>query len=186
MSEATEEAMTHPTDEIAQLARAREAAVRFVVSETCFAQVTTIDRMGFPVARTMTAFLEEDWSVSLVQRRTHERLRQWRRDPHTLVTWAGTPAEDASNERPHVFDLGLLPPRVVSIRGMAEFMPENWTLRCYEQHLREQRERGFTRAPVRTAQQVAEELVGVRVRPVRVRLEGFGEGAQSFTWTIDI
>lgn len=168
----------------AELAAAQRAAMAFVLGEAGFAQVTTIDRHGFPVARTMTAFLEDDWSVSLVQRRGHRRLAQWRRDPATLVSWVGSPAPGATNERPHVFDLGLLPPRLVSVRGRAEFMPAEWTLRCYRQHLRAQRERGFTRAPVRTDEQVVEELAGVRIHPARVRLEGFGAEAQSFTWTI--
>jgi hypothetical protein len=31
---------------------------------------------------------------------------------------------------------------------------------------------------------VRRELVGVRLIPVRIRLEGFGEGAQAFEWTV--
>mgnify|MGYP000580745422 CR=1 FL=1 len=56
-----------------QLGAAR-AALAFVHGEAGFAQVTTIDRYGFPVGRSMTAFLNDDWSVDLVQRRTHARL----------------------------------------------------------------------------------------------------------------
>src|SRR5699024_4712897 len=88
------------------LATARAAGYAFVHGEAGCAQVTTIDADGFPVSRTMTAFLEPDWSVSLVQRAGHRRLAQWRRDPRTLVSWVGPPAPDASNERPHVFDIG--------------------------------------------------------------------------------
>lgn len=168
-----------------ELEVAQRAAMAFVLGEAGFAQVTTIDRQGFPVSRTMTAFLEDDWSVSLVQRRGHRRLAQWRRNTHTLVTWVGGPAPGATNERPHVFDLGLLPPRLVSVRGRAELMPSEWTVHCYRQHLQEQRERGFTRAPQRTDEQVVEELAGVRIHPARVRLEGFGADAQSFTWTVE-
>ncbi|HEV7710038.1 MAG TPA: hypothetical protein VGP16_17725 [Asanoa sp.] len=160
------------------------AALAFVLDEAGFAQVTTIDRDGFPVVRTMTAFLAPDWSVSLVQRNTHRRLDQWRRDPHTLVSWVGTPAPGASNERPHVFDLGLLPPRVVAIRGVAEPMPPEWTVAVYREQVTAQRARGLDKAPPRTDEQVVAELVGVRIRPVRVRLEGFGEGAESHLWTV--
>ena len=42
---------------------AQEAARRFVLDEAGFAQLTTIDARGYPVTRTMTAFLQEDWSV---------------------------------------------------------------------------------------------------------------------------
>ncbi|WP_219413535.1 hypothetical protein [Pseudonocardia nigra] len=175
----------HAADVDAELARAQQAAMQFVLTEAGFAQVTSIDASGFPVARTMTAFLTDDWSVELVQRRSHRRLGQWRRDPHTSVTWVGSPAPGASNERPHVFDVGLLPPRLVSIRGHAEVMPPASTVRCYSEQLGRQREHGWTRAPVRTREQVLEDLVGIRIRPVRVRLEGFGTGAQSFTWDID-
>lgn len=164
-----------------------EAAAReFVLTEAGFAQVTTIDRRGFPVVRTMTAFLADNaadgWAVDLVQRRGHRRIAQWRRDPHTTVTWVGSPAPGATNERPHVFDLSLLPPRLVSIRGTAEEMPPEWTVRRYFEELVRQRARGGTRAPVRSPGEVEDELVGVRIHPVRVRLEGFGAGAESFTF----
>ncbi|HYH29730.1 MAG TPA: hypothetical protein VD903_05030 [Pseudonocardia sp.] len=106
---------------------------------------------------------------------------QWRRDPHTTVTWVGSPTPGATNERPHVFDLSLLPPRVVSIRGTAEEMPPEWTVRRYFEELARLRARGGTRAPVRSRTQAEDELVGVRIHPVRVRLEGFGTGAESFT-----
>lgn len=164
--------------------QARALALRFVRDEAGFAQVTTTDRDGFPVGRSMTAFLEDDFSVDLVQRRTHQRLRQLRRDPRVLVTWVGDPAPGASNERPHVFDIGRLPARAVFVRGTARFMDDEWTLACYRRQVEEQRSQGFTRAPLRDAAQVAADLVGVRVVPYRVRLEGFGEGAQSFDWTV--
>jgi hypothetical protein len=166
------------------LATARAAAHAFVLGEAGFAQVTTIDSDGFPVSRTMTAFLEPDWSVSLVQRAGHRRLEQWRRDRHTLVTWVGTPALGATNERPHVFDIGLLPPRMVAVRGTASVMPPEWTIAVYRREVARQRGSGFTKAPVRSADEVSAELAGVRIEPVRVRLEGFGAGAESHLWTV--
>jgi len=166
------------------LASVRAAAHDFVLGEAGFAQVTTIDGSGFPVARTMTAFLEPDWSVSLVQRAGHRRLEQWRRDPHTLVTWVGTPAPGASNDRPHVFDLDLLPPRVVAVRGTAVEMPPDWTVAVYRREVTRQRAAGHTKAPLRTDEEVMAELAGVRVVPARVRLEGFGAGAESHLWTV--
>jgi len=166
------------------LAAARAAAHAFVLAEAGFAQVTTIDQGGFPVGRTMTAFLEPDWSVSLVQRAGHRRLDQWRRDPHTLVTWVGTPAPGASNERPHVFDLGLLPPRMVAVRGTAELMAADWTVAVYRREVARQRAAGNLKAPLRTDDEVVAELAGVRVVPRRVRLEGFGAGAESQLWTV--
>ena len=104
---------------------AQEAARRFVLDEAEFAQLTTIDARGYPVTRTMAAFLQEDWSVATVQRRLHRRLDQWRRNPRTEVVWTGTPRPGATNERPHVFDLNLLPPRLVAVRGDAQFMDRN-------------------------------------------------------------
>lgn len=171
--------------EDAGLAAARAAAQAFVREEAGFAQVTSIDRAGFPVGRTMTAFLEPDWSVALVQRRTHARLAQLRRDPHVLVTWVGSPAPGATNERPHVFDLGRLPPRAVFVRGTAVFTPDDWTVERYLRAVTAQRAAGHTRAPLRTPEQVVADLAGVLVRPYRVRLEGFAEGARSFDWTVD-
>jgi hypothetical protein len=158
----------------------------FVRNDAGFAQVITLDRNGFPVGRTMTAFLEEDWTVSLVQRASHARLAQLRREPRALVTWVGTPAAGASNQRPHVFDLGLLPPRAVFVRGRVEFMGEEWTEQRYREYVERQRAAGHTAAPVRTPEQVTADLVGVRVVPRRIRLEGFGEGAQAFEWNVII
>ena len=172
------------SDASAARSAARSAAMAFVHDEAGFAQVTTTDVRGFPVGRSMTAFLDDDWSVDLVQRRSHARLAQLRRDPRTLVTWVGTPAPGATNERPHVFDLGRLPPRGVFVRGTARFMDDAWTLACYLRHVGHQRAQGFTRAPLRDAHEVAADLVGVHVDPYRLRLEGFGQGAQSFGWTI--
>ena len=162
----------------------RRAAMTFVRSEAGFAQVVTIDDQGFPVGRSMTAFLEDDWSVSLVQRRSHARLRQLRRVPRALVSWVGSPAMGASNDNPHVFDIGRLPPRAVFVRATSEFMDEEWTLRCYLHQVGAQREQGFTAAPLRAPQEVATDLVGIHLTPHRVRLEGFGAGAQAFDWTV--
>jgi hypothetical protein len=172
----------YPLDPAA--ASARAAAQAFVRDEAGFAQVTTLDRHGYPVARTVTAFLQPDWSVALVQRRTHARLAQVRREPRVLVAWVGEPAPGATNERPHVFDIGRLPPRAVFVRGTARFMDDDWTVDWYQRQLGRQHAQGFTRAPLRTPEQVVADLVGVHVQPYRVRLEGFGEGAQSFDWTL--
>lgn len=180
--QATESSLNDPAT--AELSAAQAAARAFVAREAGFAQVTTLDREDFPVARTMTAFLDDDWSVALVQRRTHARLRQLAVNPRLLVTWVGTPAEGATNERPHVFDLGRLPPRAVFVRGTAHFQDDEWTVDRYLRHVGQQRAQGFTRAPLRTPEQVVADLVGVRVDPYRIRLEGFGQGAQSFDFIL--
>ena len=162
-------------------AQAGQDALAFVSAEAGFAQLTTLDRNGYPVTRTMTAFLSDDWSVALIQRRSLKRLQQWQTNPRSEVSWIGSPSPKASNERPHVFDLGLLPPRFVSVRGTAEFMSDDWTVANYQEHLAQQRRHGHTKAPMRTSEQVATDLVGVLIRPVKVRLEGFGLDAESFT-----
>lgn len=168
--------MTPPPDDVVR------RALALTREEVPFAQVVTLDVRGYPVARTATAFLADDWSVALVHRRTHARLAQVTRDPRVLVVWTGTPAEGATNDNPHVFDVGALPPRAVMVRGTAEPADDAWTEATYRRHLDAQRAAGHTRAPVRDTDQVRADLVGLRVRPFRVRLEGFGEGAQSFDW----
>ncbi len=168
--------MTRP--DAAVLARAEG----FVRDEAGFAVVATLDAQGYPVSRSMTAFLAEGFAVNLVQRRSHRRLEQLRRDPRLLVAWLGSPAPGATNDRPHVFDLGRLPARAVMVRGQAQFMGEAWTWDTYARARAEQVARGDDRAPARDRDQVAADLVGIRVHPYRVRLEGFGAGAQSFDW----
>lgn len=171
--------------EMRVLGLAQSAAIDFLRHEAGFAQVTTLGIGGFPVSRSTTAFFNDDWSVDLIQRRQHSRLKQWQRDPRTLVTSVGTPAPNATNERPRVFDIGQLPSRAVFIRGSAQIMESEWTVERYERETRSQRNRGFQRAPRLTPEQVRDELVGVHIRPFRIRIEGFGTAAQSFDWAIE-
>lgn len=166
------------------LSQVQQTVMRFLAEEAGFAQVYSINRDGFPVGRTMGAPIAPDWSVELVQRGTHRRLGQLRRNPRVEVVWCGQPAPDSVNDRPHVFDFGLLVPRVVLLRGFAEFMSEEWTIDRYRAISERYRSRGAGRAPARDEQQIRRELVGIRVRPIQVRAEGFGVGAQSYTWQI--
>lgn len=156
----------------------------FLTSEAGFAQVVTVNRDGFPVGRTMVAPVNPDWSVDLVQRRVHRRLGQVRRNPRMEIVWVGTPAADSVNDRPHVYDFGLAIPRAVFVRGLAEVMDDDWTLACFRRQTAVQRAKGLTKAPDRSDDNVRDELVGIRVRPLQVRAEGFGVGAQSVTWRV--
>ncbi|HUY50286.1 MAG TPA: pyridoxamine 5'-phosphate oxidase family protein [Streptosporangiaceae bacterium] len=162
----------------------RQEVMRFITEEAGFAQVYTVNKDGYPVGRTMVAAINEDWSVDLIQRGVHRRLGQLRRNPHVEITWVGEPAAGSVNDRPHVYDWGLLVPRVVFLRGVAEFMDDDWTVVRYQRQTAIQRAKGLTKAPVRSADNVQAELIGIHVRPVQVRAEGFGAGAQSFTWSI--
>lgn len=166
------------------LAQLQQAVRAFVTEEAGFAQVYTINKDGFPVGRTMVAPVNDDWSVDLVQRRVHRRLAQLRRNPRVEITWAGTPAPDSTNDHPHVYDWGLLVPRVVFLRGLAEFMDDEWTVQRHQRQSAIQRAKGLTKAPLREPANIRAELVGIRVHPLQVRAEGFGTGAQSFTWTV--
>lgn len=167
-----------PIDEVAG------EAMKFLNAEAGFAQVFTVNRAGFPVGRTMVAVVEPDWSVVLIQRRVHKRIGQMQRHPETEVVWVGTPAPDSINDRPHVYDFGLAIPRVVFIRGLARFMDDEELVEKFFRQSEIQRSKGLTKAPERTRENVLEELIGVVVEPVQVRVEGFGAGAQSFTWDL--
>lgn len=164
------------------LADVQRRAMDFVTTEAGFAQVFTLSAGGFPVGRTMGAFLRPDWTVWLIQRRVHRRIDQWRINPRTEVVWVGQHAPDSVNDRPHVFDFGLLVPRVVFLRGMARVMDDAWTLSGYRGIHRGLVGAGHTHAPDRDDEQVRRELIGVCIDPVQVRAEGFAEGAQSVTW----
>lgn len=158
-------------------------AVRhFLDHEAGFAQLVTISPAGFPVGRTVGARVRDDWTVDLVQRGVHRRLGQLRRNPRVELIWAGSPAPGSRNDHPAVYDFGLQIPRVVLLRGTVEFMSSDWTVRTYRQRTRELRDAGLVGAPQRTAENVAAELAGLLVHPVRLRAEGFGAGAQDFTW----
>ncbi len=157
----------------------------FVQEKAGFAQVFTISKDGFPVGRTMGALLNSDWTVDLVQRRVHRRIGQLSRNPRMEIVWCGPPTPDSTNDRPHVYDFGLLVPRVVFLRGRAEFMDANWLLERYNKQTAINRSFGRTKAPERTPENVVAELIGIRVRPTQIRAEGFGSGAESHTWKID-
>ena len=163
---------------------AREA-MRFLREEAGFAQLITVTAEGFPVARTVGAQVNDDWSVDLVQRKVHRRLAQLRHNPRLELVWVGSPAPGSRNDRPAVFDFGLLVPRVVLLRGIAEQMDGDRTVACYQRVSARQRALGLTGAPARSDENVRVELAGIHVRPVRVRAEGFGRGAESFTWTVE-
>lgn len=152
-------------------------------TEAGFAQVTTLNKAGFPTARTVSAFLSDDWTVQLVQRSAHRRLDQLRRNPRILVSWSGPPVADSRNESPAVFDLGLLIPRVVFVQGVAVELDEAQTWDAYSEHDQRLREQGNTRAPERDRANAAAELTGFTVLPRWVRLEGFGAGPEAFTWS---
>ncbi|MGH8995414.1 MAG: hypothetical protein ACRDYB_05175 [Acidimicrobiales bacterium] len=165
--------------------RVQREAMAFLRDDAGFAQVFTITRTGYPVGRTMVAPVNSDWSVDLVQRNVHHRLGQLRRDPHVEIVWVGLPQAGSVNDRPHVYDFGLLVPRVVFLRGEAVFMDDEATLEVFRRQTAIQRGRGLDLAPERSDENVRRELVGVHVSPKQVRAEGFGTGAQCFTWTIE-
>ncbi len=151
-------------------------------TEAGFAQVFSVNKDGYPVGRTMAAPIDDDFTVWLVQRKVHKRIGHWRRNPKTEVVWLGTPAPGSRNDSPHVYDMNLLVPRGVFIRGDAEFMDDDALVAAFEKQTALNRGRGWTKAPVRTRENVLAELVCVRIRPIQVRVEGFGDGAASFTW----
>ncbi len=164
------------------LAKISEAAMRFVTQEAGFAQVYTVNREGFPVGRTMVAVLNPDWSVSLVQRKVHKRIGQLQRNPNVEILWLGDPSPDSVNDRPHVYDWGLAIPRAVFLRGRARFMSDDELVETFTTQTAIQRAKGLTKAPERDRWNILEELAGIVVDPVQVRAEGFGTGAESFTW----
>lgn len=167
------------------VSQVQSEAMAFVQDEAGFAQVFTIARSGYPVGRTMVAPLNCDWSVDLVQRNVHHRLGQLQRDPRVEIMWLGSPAAGSINDRPHVYDFGLLIPRAVFLRGDATFMDDKTALEAFRRQTAIQLERGLDQAPDRSDDNVRTELVGVHISPRQVRAEGFGTGAQSFTWTIE-
>ena len=63
------------------------------------------------------------------------------------------------------------------VRGTAELKYDDWTWRVYARHRAEHLAHGQDRAPERDRAQVAADLVGLRVDPYRVRLEGSVPGA---------
>lgn len=161
------------------------SVMAFLAHDAGFAQVYTINRAGFPVGRTMVAPINDDWSVDLIQRKVHRRIGHLHRNPHLEIAWIGEPAPDSVNDRPHVYDFGLLIPKAVFLRGVAVFMEDAWTVERYQRQTAIQRSKGLTKAPERSVENIKEELVGIHVQPLQVRAEGFGVGAQSFTWAVE-
>jgi hypothetical protein len=162
----------------------RTRALRFVQDEAGFAQLVTFGATGDPIGRTTSAFLNDDWSVDMVQRRSHRRIEQLKRDGRVLVLWSGAPAADSVNDSPWTFDLGLTIPRVVFVRGVARALDAEETWAVYRRHSERLRAAGNTKAPQRDRGDIEQSFAGTRIEPRRIRLEGFGRGAESFTWNI--
>ena len=156
--------------------------LRWLQTEAGFAQVFSINNAGYPVGRTMAAPVDEHFTVWLAQRKVHKRLLHWKRNPRAEVVWMGTPAPDSRNDSPHVYDCNLLVPRGVFLRGDAEFLDEATLVDVFERQTALHRGRGWTKAPERSRDNIVSELVGVRIRAIQIRAEGFGEGAASYVW----
>lgn len=165
-----------PIDEL------KARVLQWLHHEAGFAQVYSINKAGYPVGRTMAAPVDDDFTVSLVQRKVHKRLQHWKRNPRSEVVWIGTPAPGSRNDTPHVYDCNLLVPRGVFIRGDAEFVDDATLVQMFQKQTAIHLSRGWTKAPLRTPENIVAELVGVRIRALQVRVEGFGEGAASFQW----
>ncbi|MCL6650343.1 MAG: hypothetical protein K6U89_18725 [Chloroflexi bacterium] len=168
------------------LAEIQRRVLRFLREEAGFAQVFTVNRAGFPVGRTMVAPINDDWSVDLVQRKVHRRIAHWRRHPHTEIVWVGPPHRSNRNLRPHVYDWCVQVPRVVFLRGRAEFLSPEDLVACYERQTALNRAEGRDLAPRRDRENILAELIGVRIRPLQVRAEGFGPGPESYTWRVEV
>lgn len=166
------------------LAQCQQRVRRFLADEASFAQVVTVNRAGFPVGRSMVAPVDDDWSVPLVQRSVHHRIGQWRRNPATEIIWQGSPRRDNRNLFPHVYDWCVQAPRVVFLRGTANFMDADELVEVFAAQSEKNRQAGRTLAPERDRDNVIAELVGVRVRPIQIRAEGFGNGPESVTWHV--
>jgi hypothetical protein len=164
------------------LADLQRQVLTWLHTEAGFAQVYTVNQAGYPLGLTMAAPVDDEFTVWLVQRKVHKRIDRWRRNPKTEVVWMGAPAPGSRNDSPHTYDLNLAIPRGVFIRGDAEFLDDATLVERFQQQTALHRSRGWTKAPERTVENIVSELVGVRIRPLQVRVEGFGDGAASFTW----
>lgn len=162
--------------------RISAAVLRFLRDDAGFAQLYTVDTAGRPVGRTIGAPVNDDFSVDLVQRAGHRRLTQLAANPAAELIWVGTPLPDSRNDHPPVLDFGLPVPRVLFLRGTAEFLTTEETVTTYRRLTERQRARGHRGAVERSDDNVRTELAGLRIRPVRIRAEGFDAGARVHTW----
>lgn len=160
------------------------AAVRaFLDAGPRFAQLITVDASGSPVTRTVGAQVLRDWTVELLARRGHARLRQLAHNPRLQLVFVAEPRTSEPVGRPAVIDYGQPIPRVVVLSGKATPMDAMETRACYRRQTDAAAGRGYTRAPRRTPEEVDAELVGMRVRVERIRAEGFGD-AVAQTWPL--
>ena len=163
----------------------RHAVRAFLNAGPRFAQLVTVDHRGAPVARTVGALVERDWTVEMVARAGHARLRQLAVNPELQLVFVAEPVGPEPVAHPAVIDFGLPAPRMVALTGRAEPMTAAETLVCYRRQTQRAHDAGHRRAPVRTDAQVAAELAGLRVTIRRVRAEGFGGDAIAATWDLD-
>ena len=152
-----------PSDELKE-------RIREFVQDLNMGQVYTVNKEGFPTGRTIGANLNDDWSVDLMQAKDNGRVTQVRRHPQMAIEW---------NDGGRSGNLNI--PKAVFLRGIGETFEGDRLVMAYNKRMDRMEKRGSTRPRLPEAQ-VREELVGIHVRPVLVRAEGFGDYAEVFVW----
>jgi hypothetical protein len=150
------------------LADVQQDAFAWLDTFAGFCQVFTINRDGFPTGRTMGGPINADWSVDLIQGQTgFDRVNQVRANNRLELLWIDT-AERV--------------PKAVFLRGTGEIYEGDRVVDEYNRRMERNASRGRPAAHVLSADEVKATLIGIKVTPVRIRVEGFGERSEVYAW----
>jgi general stress protein 26 len=148
----------------------KREVMEWLQTKAGFAQVYTINKDGFPTGRTMGAPVNDDWSVDLIQgNQGYDRVNQVRQNPKLEILWIDTRSDQVV-------------PKAVFLRGVGEVYEGDRVIEEYDRRWALNQQRGRARGEKRPADEVRRTLIGIKVRPERIRVEGFGEGSEVFIW----
>jgi hypothetical protein len=158
-------APSNPSEELKQ-------QIREFVDTIPMAQVWTINSGGFPVGRSVGATLRDGWNINLIQAKDNGRVSQVRLHPEMTLEW-----NDGGRTTGK-----LTTPRVIFLRGRGTLFDGDALVEAYNWRVETMKRRTGSVHHQLSEEEVRARLIGVRVEPLLVRAEGFGEGAEVFQW----
>jgi general stress protein 26 len=145
----------------------KQEALAFLQERMGFAQVHTVNEAGYPAGRTMGASINDDWTLDMIGPKGARRIDHVRNNGKVEVVWV---------------DNSTRIPKAVFLQGTGTVFEGDELVERYNRRMDINEARGRGRGPRQAPDVVRETLLGIHVKPVRVRVEGFGEGTEIFSW----
>lgn len=148
----------------------KSEALEWIGSYRNFPQLYSIGKLGFPIGRSTTSPIEDDWSINATGYRGNSRVKQIARDPHLEVLWIDT--RGPWN-------------KAVRIRGLGYHTNNETLLRVYNEREDKARARGEGFGERLHGKAITDTVACTHITPQRVTLEGFDGPDSIYGWEVD-